>query len=91
MTEAAIPNAPTQQAMAATVLSPRFYTTDFAALEKVDVSSVRAKWDALLEEFKADPNKGHFARDSDFKSRGGRNAGGSAARNVGFSGLVGDR
>jgi magnesium-protoporphyrin IX monomethyl ester (oxidative) cyclase len=62
------PNAQTQVALATTVLSPRFYTTDFAALEKVDVSSVREKWDALLEEFRADPNKGHFSRDRDFKT-----------------------
>ncbi len=68
MNEAIAPNAPTQQALATTALSPRFYTTDFAALEKVDVSSVRDKWDALLEEFRADPNKGHFARDTDFKA-----------------------
>jgi magnesium-protoporphyrin IX monomethyl ester (oxidative) cyclase len=68
MNEAVAPNAQTQQAMAATVLSPRFYTTDFAALEKIDVSPVREKWDALIEEFRADPNKGHFSRDSDFKA-----------------------
>jgi magnesium-protoporphyrin IX monomethyl ester (oxidative) cyclase len=68
MQEAIAPNAPTQAALATTVLSPRFYTTDFAALEKIDVSLVRDKWDALLEEFKADPNKGHFARDHDFKA-----------------------
>jgi magnesium-protoporphyrin IX monomethyl ester (oxidative) cyclase len=57
------PNEQTRMAQATTVLSPRFYTTDFAALEKIDVSSVREKWDALLEEFRADPNKGHFFRD----------------------------
>jgi magnesium-protoporphyrin IX monomethyl ester (oxidative) cyclase len=68
MKEAVAPNAPTQQALATTPLSPRFYTTDFAALEKIDVSSVRDKWDALLEEFRADPNKGHFSRDHDFKA-----------------------
>jgi magnesium-protoporphyrin IX monomethyl ester (oxidative) cyclase len=68
MKQAVAPNAPTQLALAATVLSPRFYTTDFAALEKIDVTSVRDKWDALLEEFRADPNKGHFSRDSDFKA-----------------------
>jgi magnesium-protoporphyrin IX monomethyl ester (oxidative) cyclase len=68
MKEAVAPNAPTQQALATTPLSPRFYTTDFAALEKIDVSPVREKWDALLEEFRADPNKGHFSRDSDFRA-----------------------
>ncbi len=65
MTEAA-PNQQTKLAQTNTVLSPRFYTTDFAALDKVDVSGVREKWDALLAEFKADPNKGHFIRNADF-------------------------
>jgi len=60
------PNGQTRLAQTNTILSPRFYTTDFAALEKIDVSSVRDKWDALLAEFKADPNKGHFIRNADF-------------------------
>jgi magnesium-protoporphyrin IX monomethyl ester (oxidative) cyclase len=64
---AAAPNEQTKMAQATTMLSPRFYTTDFAALEKIDVSSVRDKWDALLAEFKADPNKGHFVRNDDYK------------------------
>jgi magnesium-protoporphyrin IX monomethyl ester (oxidative) cyclase len=68
MKDSSAPNAQTRQALATTVLSPRFYTTDFAALEKIDVSTVREKWDALLEEFHADPNKGHFSRDTDFKA-----------------------
>ncbi len=61
------PNQQTQMAQENTVLSPRFYTTDFAALEKIDVSTVREKWDALLAEFKADPNKGHFIETPEFK------------------------
>jgi magnesium-protoporphyrin IX monomethyl ester (oxidative) cyclase len=67
MTETLVaPNAQTKLAQTNTVLSPRFYTTDFAALEKVDVSSVREKWDALIAEFKVDPNKGHFIRNDEF-------------------------
>jgi magnesium-protoporphyrin IX monomethyl ester (oxidative) cyclase len=49
-----------------TMLSPRFYTTDFAALDRMDVSSVRPEWDALLEEMESDPNKGHFKRNEDW-------------------------
>ena len=49
-----------------TVLSPRFYTTDFEALDRVDVSSVRAEWDALIAELESDPNKDHFHRNTVF-------------------------
>ena len=49
-----------------TVLSPRFYTTDFAALDAIDVSSVRQEWDALIAEMASDPNKRHFKREQDF-------------------------
>ncbi len=56
------PNETTAQAASETLLSPRFYTTDFDELDKIDVSSLRTEWDALLEEMRADPNKGHFRR-----------------------------
>ncbi|MGF7162919.1 magnesium-protoporphyrin IX monomethyl ester (oxidative) cyclase [Rhodoligotrophos appendicifer] len=49
-----------------TLLSPRFYTTDFAALDRMDVSSVRTEWDALLAEMESDPNKGHFKRNENW-------------------------
>ncbi len=49
-----------------TVLSPRFYTTDFKALDAIDVSPVRAEWDALIAEMVSDPNKRHFKRDASF-------------------------
>ena len=49
-----------------TVLSPRFYTTDFDAMDKLDVTPVRAEWDELMAEFGRDANKSHFVRNSDF-------------------------
>ncbi len=56
----------TKLAQRDTVLSPRFYTTDFAAMEKLDVTPVRAEWDSLMAEFARDANKHHFTRNADF-------------------------
>jgi magnesium-protoporphyrin IX monomethyl ester (oxidative) cyclase len=52
-----------------TVLSPRFYTTDFEALDRTDLSSVRAEWDALIAEMASDPNRTHFKRTEPFDDR----------------------
>jgi len=60
------PNETTQLAQRDTVLSPRFYTTDFKAMEAIDVSPVRAEWDALIAELRSDLNKGHFIRTDAF-------------------------
>ncbi len=60
------PNESTLTAQEDTLLSPRFYTTDFDALDAIDVTPVRAEWDALLAELAEDRNKRHFKRDDDW-------------------------
>ena len=56
----------TQVAMQNTLLTPRFYTTDFDEMDAIDVTPVRADWDALIAQMKADPNKGHFKKNEDW-------------------------
>jgi magnesium-protoporphyrin IX monomethyl ester (oxidative) cyclase len=55
-----------QAAHEETILSPRFYTTDYAAMNGMQIESVREEWDGLMAEMKADPNRGHFTRDEKF-------------------------
>jgi magnesium-protoporphyrin IX monomethyl ester (oxidative) cyclase len=66
ISRAAAPNESTRFAQQDTVLSPRFYTTDFVAMDKIDVSAVRTEWDALIAELRADTNRGHFIRTDAF-------------------------
>ena len=56
----------TETAMQNTLLTPRFYTTDFDELDAIDVSSVREDWDKLIAQMVADPNKGHFKKNEDW-------------------------
>ncbi|MEM6306228.1 MAG: magnesium-protoporphyrin IX monomethyl ester (oxidative) cyclase, partial [Pseudomonadota bacterium] len=56
----------TERAMENTLLTPRFYTTDFDKLDAIDVSGIREDWDVLINQMKSDPNKGHFKKNEDW-------------------------
>lgn len=58
--------AATDVAMQNTLLTPRFYTTDFDALDAVDVTPVRDDWDKLIARMQSDPNRGHFKKNEDW-------------------------
>ena len=56
----------TETAMQNTLLTPRFYTTNFDELDAIDVSPIRKEWDELIAQMTADPNKGHFKKNEDW-------------------------
>jgi magnesium-protoporphyrin IX monomethyl ester (oxidative) cyclase len=56
----------TRKAEESTLLSPRFYSTDYAAMDRIDVASVRAEWDAMMAEYEGDNNHDHFQRGEEF-------------------------
>ena len=56
----------TDVALQNTLLTPRFYTTDFDEMDAIDVTPVREEWDKLIAAMKADPNKGHFKKNEDW-------------------------
>lgn len=62
-----ISNESTTAARTETVLTPRFYTTDFKAMGKLDLEPVRREWDELMDEFRSDNNINHFQRDDKFE------------------------
>ena len=49
-----------------TLLTPRFYTTDFSAMDRIDVTPIRAEWDAMMAEYEGDNNHDHFQRTPEF-------------------------
>ena len=55
-----------------TLLTPRFYTTDFDEMEQMfntemNVNLKQEEFEALLQEFKTDYNQTHFVRNPEFK------------------------
>lgn len=61
------PNESTQRAHQDTLLSPRFYTTDFDAMDRIDIEPIRKQWDTLMAEFEADNNQDHFQRPAELQ------------------------
>ena len=49
-----------------TILTPRFYTTDFEAMGKMDLRPNEQELEAVCEEFRKDYNRHHFVRTSEF-------------------------
>ncbi|MBK1989025.1 magnesium-protoporphyrin IX monomethyl ester (oxidative) cyclase [Sphaerospermopsis aphanizomenoides BCCUSP55] len=50
-----------------TVLTPRFYTTDFETAASMDLSAQETELQAMLAEMRADYNRHHFVRDEEFE------------------------
>ncbi len=59
-------NESTQQALDNRLLAPRFYRTDYKAMEKIDISSVRDEWDTMMADFALDKNREHFRQTYQF-------------------------
>jgi magnesium-protoporphyrin IX monomethyl ester (oxidative) cyclase len=65
-TAIASPEDAAAKAKESTLLSPRFYTTDFSAMDRIDVEPIRAEWDAMMAEYEGDNNHDHFQRTPEF-------------------------
>ncbi|HET7773616.1 MAG TPA: magnesium-protoporphyrin IX monomethyl ester (oxidative) cyclase, partial [Burkholderiaceae bacterium] len=57
----------TAKALNETLLTPRFYTTDYDAMNRLNVEPVRAEWDAMMAEYEGDNNHDHFQRTENFR------------------------
>ena len=56
----------TRHALQEAALNPRFYTTDFKAVDKLHVEHMRDEFEWIRDEFARDYNKGHFVRNDEF-------------------------
>ena len=55
-----------RKAESSTLFSPKFYRTDYEAMNKLNIEPVRAEWDAMMAEYEGDNNHDHFQRDETF-------------------------
>ena len=61
------PEAPAfKQPVRDTILTPRFYTTDFDAMASMDLKPNEEELEAICEEFRKDYNRHHFVRADEF-------------------------
>jgi magnesium-protoporphyrin IX monomethyl ester (oxidative) cyclase len=60
------PAAASRTALKESILTPRFYTTDFETAAAMDLSAQETELQALLTEMRADYNRHHFVRDEAF-------------------------
>jgi len=67
------PKAGSKEVSQDTLLTPRFYTTDFDEMERIFNTEINgnlneAEFESLLQEFKTDYNQKHFVRSPEFKA-----------------------
>ena len=63
----AVPQPEIKTSMKETLLTPRFYTTDFDAMAEMNLSSQKEELEAMVAEMKADYNCHHFVRTEAFE------------------------
>lgn len=58
----------TRHALQEAILTPRFYTTDFKAIDNLNIDTLRDEFEWVRDEFARDYNKGHFVRNEEFQA-----------------------
>ncbi len=56
----------TRHALQEAMLTPRFYTTDFDQIDKLNIEHLRDEFDWIRNEFARDYNRNHFVRNEEF-------------------------